>query len=118
MNLCSLCYNYDALRPADSFHSFHSIGALRGHVNRAHSSATTTLSPVYCPYAECETMPEQGEHLGDHLATVHSLNLQCFLLFLSASNTVSSEGAVMLRCERKWGNGERIDEREELKSCG
>ena len=72
--LCQPCYN-DALRPADRFHSFHSIASLGIHVNRAHSSATTPLSPLYCPYVECKTTLEQGKLQKDHLATVHNLNL-------------------------------------------
>ena len=51
------------------------LGLSGGHVNKAHSSATTSLSHVNCPYVECETMLGQGEYLKNHLGTVHSLNL-------------------------------------------
>ena len=55
-DLCPFCFHDDALRPADRFHSFHSIGTLRRHVSRAHSSTMTSLSPVPCPYVGCESM--------------------------------------------------------------
>ena len=74
-NLCPFYYKDDAVLSADRFHSFHSIGTLSGRVNNAHTSATPSLSPADCSYVECEIMLEQGEHLKNHLATVHSLNL-------------------------------------------
>ena len=74
-DLCPFCLHDDALRPADRFHPFHSIGTLRRHVSRAHSSTMTSLSPVPCPYVGCEYMLGQGGSLKNHLATVHSLNL-------------------------------------------
>ena len=74
-NLCPFCYNDDALQSADRFHSFYSIGVLRRHINKARSPATTSLSPVNCPYVECKTMLEQAKYLKSHLATVHSLSL-------------------------------------------
>jgi hypothetical protein len=74
-NMCPFCYGDDTLRPVDRFHSFHSIGTLRMHATRVHSSTTTSLSSVKCPYVECETTLEQGEHLKSHLATIHNLNL-------------------------------------------
>ena len=46
---------------------FHSIRTLREHVNRVHSSATTSLGPINCLYV----MTEQCKHLKNHLATVH-----------------------------------------------
>ena len=73
--LCPFCYNDGALRPVDRSHLFHSIGTLKRHVSRAHSSATTSLSPVYCPYVGCKIRLEQGQLLKNHLATVHSLDL-------------------------------------------
>ena len=72
---CPFCYRDDTLLPADRFHSFHSIGTLRTHVNRVHLSAMTSPGPINCPYVECETMMEKCEHLKGHLATAHSLNL-------------------------------------------
>ena len=73
--LCPFCFGYDTLRPTEKSHSFHSIGTLRRHINRVHSSATTSPGPISCPYVECKTMMEQCEHLKNHLATVHGLNL-------------------------------------------
>ena len=74
-DLCPFCVHDDTLRPTDKFHQLHSIGTLRKHVSRAHSSAVTSLSPVPCPYFGCESMLGQGGSLKNHLATVHSLDL-------------------------------------------
>ena len=73
--LCPFCYNDGALRPVDRFHLFHSIGTLKRRVSRAHSSATTSLSPVYCPYVGCKIRLKQGQLLKIHLSTFHSLDL-------------------------------------------
>ena len=64
-----------ALQSADRSQSLHSTKTFSWHVDKARSSATTSLSPVNCPYGECETMFEQDEYLKNHLATVRSLNL-------------------------------------------
>ena len=74
-DLCPFCVHDDTLRLTDRSHPFHSIGTLRRHVSRVHSSAMTSLSPVPCPYVRCESMLGQGGSLKNHLATVHSLNL-------------------------------------------
>ena len=75
-NLCPFCFGDGTLQPADRFHSFHSIGTPRRHINRVHSSATTSPGPINCPYVVvCETMMEQCEHLKSRLVTVHGLNL-------------------------------------------
>ena len=74
-DLCPFCYDDDSLRPADRLHSFHSDGTLRTHIQRMHSVITGSPGPVRCPYAECGTTLECGEHLLNHLATAHDLKL-------------------------------------------
>ena len=46
--LCPFCVHDDTLRLADRFHPFHSIGTLRRHVSRAHSSAMASLPLSIC----------------------------------------------------------------------
>ncbi|KAF8534000.1 hypothetical protein BDD12DRAFT_897299 [Trichophaea hybrida] len=74
-NQCPVCFNDDTLRLSDRLHSFHATGTLRTHIHRKHSDLIMSVGPVNCPYASCEFVLECGEHLKNHIATVHNLNL-------------------------------------------
>ena len=74
-NLCLFCYIDGELSPADRFHSFHSLGTLRTHINGKHLPITTSLTPVDYPYPACAPALRNEEHLKNHLAVVHELKL-------------------------------------------
>ena len=74
-NLCLFCYNDDKLSPADRFHSFFSLTTLRIHVSKRHLPITTSPESVNCPYPACAHTLCHDEHLKNHLATVHGLEL-------------------------------------------